>query len=155
MSTRRQGAQDELEAPELAAQSSAGGNTEPRLGVAGNQAGAARVLDANGAPYSASRKRRRRHRSQKGKQRRPAQVNAPHLDLVSRERMFQDIEGLLRQIRERAEDSTAWTDEQLSDFTQAVTGFTKLLEQEGEPVSQRGRGEYQRMREKLSQALKG
>ena len=37
----------------------------------------------------------------------------------------------------------------------AVTGFTKSLEQEGGSVSQRVRSEYQRVRDKLSQALRG
>jgi len=32
------------------------------------------------------------------------------IDVVNRERMFQDIEGLLRQIRERAEETAEWTD---------------------------------------------
>ena len=69
--------------------------------------------------------------------------------------MFQDIEGLLRQIRERAEETAEWTEEQLSEFTHTVTGFTKSLEEEGEPVSERARSEYQRIREKLSQVLRG
>ncbi len=154
MSTRRQGAQDELEAPEFAAPSPAE-NSSRQLGMAADQPGAARVFDANGMSHSPSRKRRRRHRSQKGKRRRAAPGTTPPIDLVSRERMFQDIEGLLRQIREQAEESAGWSEEQLTDFTLAVTGFTKLLEQEGEPVSQRARGEYQRVREKLSQALRG
>jgi C4-type Zn-finger protein len=68
--------------------------------------------------------------------------------------MFQDIEGLLRQIRERAEEAAVWTEDQLNDFTQSVTGFTKSLEQEGEPLSLRARGEYQRIRDKLSYALR-
>jgi C4-type Zn-finger protein len=69
--------------------------------------------------------------------------------------MFQDIEGLLRQIRERAEEASVWTEDQLQDFTQTVTFFTRSLEQEGEQISQRARSEYQRIREKLSQALRG
>jgi hypothetical protein len=69
--------------------------------------------------------------------------------------MFQDIEGLLRQIREGAEESAAWSAEELSQFVQAVTGFTKSLEAEADPISERVRVEYQRIRDKLSQALKG
>lgn len=68
--------------------------------------------------------------------------------------MFQDIEGLLRQIREQAEESAGWTEQQLSEITQTVTAFTRSLEAEADPVSDRTRGEYQRIREKLSQALK-
>ena len=118
--------------------------------------GVERAFDSTTSPHSSGRKRRRRHRSPKGKRRRHAgQVGTPHIDIVSRERMFQDIEGLLRQIRERAEESVVWTEEQLNDFTQTVTGFTKSLEQEGDQISQRMRSEYQRIREKLTHALRG
>jgi len=107
-----------------------------------------------GQRSSGSRKKRRRHRNQRPKQRRPPSAGEGAIDVVNRERMFQDVEGLLRQIRERAEETAEWTAEQLSDFTQAVTGFTKSLEQEGDSVSQRVRSEYQRVRDKLSQALR-
>jgi hypothetical protein len=99
-------------------------------------------------------KKRRRHRGQRPKERRAPSTGEGVIDVVNRERMFQDIEGLLRQIRERAEETAEWSTEQLSDFTQAVTGFTKSLEQEGDSVSQRVRSEYQRVRDKLSQALR-
>lgn len=105
--------------------------------------------------HSSGRKRRRRHRSPKGKHRHSGQGGAPHIDIVSRERMFQDIEGLLRQIRERAEESVVWTEEELNDFTHTVTGFAKSLEQESDQISQRMRSEYQRIREKLTHALRG
>ena len=62
---------------------------------------------------------------------------------------------MLRQIREQAEETPVWTAEQMSDFTQTVTGFTRSLEQESEQISQRVRDEYQRIREKLSHALRG
>lgn len=68
--------------------------------------------------------------------------------------MFQDIEGLLRQIRERAEETPLWTPEQMNDFTQAVTGFTRFLEEEGGQISDRTMNEYHRVRDKLSQALR-
>jgi len=74
---------------------------------------------------------------------------------VSREHVFQDLEGLLRQIREQAEESSGWRQEQLSEITQTVTGFTKSLEEQLDPISDRIRSEYQRIREKLSHALKG
>jgi len=118
------------------------------------ESGAQRTFGGPAASQGPGRKRRRRHRSQKEKARRPFQGSSAHIDTVSRERMFQDIEGLLRQIRERAEEAPVWTEEQLNDFTQTVTGFTKSLEQEGEPLSQRARSEYQRIRDKLSYALR-
>ncbi|MFQ5667643.1 MAG: hypothetical protein ACE5I7_14620 [Candidatus Binatia bacterium] len=61
----------------------------------------------------------------------------------------------MRRIREQAEESTTWTEQQLSEITQSVTGFTRALEHEADPISDRARTEYQRLREKLSQALKG
>ena len=103
----------------------------------------------------AGRKRRRRQRPQRGKQLRPMQGRAPRVDLVSREHVFQDLEGLLRQIREQAEESSGWPQEQLSEITQTVTSFTKSLEEQLDPISDRVRSEYQRIREKLSHALKG
>lgn len=108
-----------------------------------------------GAP-GGSRKKRRRQRSQRGKRRHPVQGGrAPQTEAGNRERIFQDIEGLLRQIREQAEESPAWTEEELRAITQTVTSFTKSLEEEVDPVSERARSEYQRVREKLSQALRG
>ena len=107
------------------------------------------------SPAGFSRKRRRRQRTQRGKRRRPGESRPTHTETVSRERMFQDIEGLLRQIREQAEESASWTDQQLSEITQTVTTFTKSLEAEVDPISDRARSEYQRIREKLSQAMKG
>lgn len=68
--------------------------------------------------------------------------------------MFQDIEGLLRQIRERAEERPLWTQDQLKDFTQTVTGFMRALDEEGGQVSDRAMNEYYRVRDKLSQALR-
>jgi hypothetical protein len=99
-------------------------------------------------------KKRRRNRSQRPREQRAPSGGEGVIDVVNRERMFQDVEGLLRQIRERAEETAEWSMEQLSDFTQAVTGFTKSLEQEGDSVSQRVRSDYQRVRDKLSQALR-
>jgi C4-type Zn-finger protein len=67
--------------------------------------------------------------------------------------VFQSVEGLLRQIREQAEETAQWTEAELREITQTVTAFTKSLEQEHDPISERARMEYQRIREKLSQAL--
>jgi len=68
--------------------------------------------------------------------------------------MYQDIEGLLRQIRERAEETPLWTEDQMNDFTQTVTGFMRTLDEEGGQVSDRAMNEYHRVRDKLSQALR-
>jgi hypothetical protein len=100
-------------------------------------------------------RRRRRHRSHRGKAEFSQPGSNAQVDRLTRERMFQDIEGLLRRIREQAEEVNAWSVEELHEITQTVTGFTRSLEQEGDPVSQRSVTEYQRIREKLSQALKG
>jgi hypothetical protein len=154
MSTRGHRATEQLQAPGYSAQGAVD-DADPERDVPRHQHGAERAFDGAAAPHGSGRKRRRRHRSPKGKRHHhPGQGGAPHVDIVSRERMFQDIEGLLRQIRERAEESALWTEEQLNDFTQTVTGFTKSMEQENEQVSQRMRGEYQRIRDKLSQALR-
>ena len=75
------------------------------------------------------------------------------IEVASRERVFQSVEGLLRQIREQAEESSQWTEAELREITQTVTTFTKSLEQESDPISDRVRLEYDRIREKLSQAL--
>lgn len=108
------------------------------------------------------RRKRRRQRTQRQKRRRPPHLGGGggggggggHIDHVSRERMFQDIEGLLRQIRERAEETPLWTQDQMNDFTQTVTGFMRALEEEGGQVSDRAMNEYHRVRDKLSQALR-
>lgn len=154
MSTRGPRATEALQAPGYSA-NAAGDEADPERPAPRQEQGTARGFNGPNGPQGSGRKRRRRHRSQKGPRRFPSQGGGgPHIDVVSRERMFQDIEGLLRQIRERAEEATVWSDDQLNDFTQTVTGFTKSLEQEGEQISQRVRSEYQRIRDKLSQALR-
>jgi len=154
MSIRGHRATNQLGAPGYSA-NAAVDDAQPKGEAARQESGAPRAFGASGAPQGSGRRRRRRHRSQKEKPRRPFQGGGSgHIDTVSRERMFQDIEGLLRQIRERAEEATVWTEDQLNDFTQSVTGFTRSLEQEGEPLSQRVRSEYQRIRDKLSYALR-
>ena len=103
------------------------------------------------------RRKRRRQRPQHGKPLRSHEPQrsgaAARVDTASRERVFQSVEGLLRQIREQAEEGSQWTEAELREITQTVTAFTKLLEQEGDPISGRAQTEYQRIREKLSQAL--
>jgi hypothetical protein len=105
-----------------------------------------------------SRRKRRRARGQRSKRHRPQQESrvggGPRADSTNRERMFQDVEGLLRQIREHAEETTEWSEEELREITHNVTTFTRNLEQESEPISERARGDYQRLRDKLTQALR-
>jgi hypothetical protein len=110
---------------------------------------------AGGQGNRSGRKKRRRQRAQRGKRHGGGQGGAAPLDIVSRERVFQELEGLLRQIREQAEESAGGAADQLTEITQAVTSFTKSLEEQGDPISERARSEYQRIRERLSQALKG
>ena len=71
--------------------------------------------------------------------------------------MFQELEGLLRQIREEAEEeqSAGYSESQLNEFAQTVVGFTRHLEEQSEPLPERTRSEYHRIRDRLSQALKG
>jgi hypothetical protein len=109
---------------------------------------------AGGHSGSGSRKRRRRQRSQRGKHRRPAPSSARVNSAVSREGIFQELEGLLRQIREQAEESATGSVAQLSEIVHAVTSFTKSLEEQAEPISDRARSEYQRIRDRLSQVLR-
>lgn len=101
------------------------------------------------------RKKRRRPRPQRGKPRRNSEPHGPRIDVVSRESVFQELEGLLRQIREEAEELGSWPAERLAEYTHVVVNFTKSLEEQADPLSERTRSEYQRIREKLSQALKG
>lgn len=74
---------------------------------------------------------------------------------ASRERIFQDLEGLLRQLREEAEASPAVAAEEISLMAQAVSTFTRTLEEQPDPISERVHCEYQRIREKLVQSLRG
>jgi hypothetical protein len=106
-----------------------------------------------------SRRKRRRQRPQRPKHRSKGgggggqQRSHAVKDDTDRERIFQDIEGLLRRIREEAEESGR-PEEELRDVTTTVTNFTKLLEEEAEVVSERARVEYHRVREKLNHALR-
>lgn len=123
------------------------------------------------APNGQQRRRRRRQRPQRGsnnggpvggagggnnnRPRHEQGSRAPRIDTVSREQIFQDIEGLLRQIREQAEETARWNDDEIREFVQTVTTFTRTLEQfDGEAISPRLQGDYQRVRDKLVQALR-
>jgi hypothetical protein len=136
------------------------GTEHERVEGGDRQCGEARgphAYQASGAPQTPgpSRRKRRRQRSQRGKHGRPATTRPAHTDAVSREHIFQDIEGLLRQIREQAEESTNWSEQQLHEITRTVTSFTRALEEEADPISDRARNEYHRVRDKLSQAIRG
>ena len=156
MSSSRHGVSDELSAPGA----SYGDEFDGGMSRGDEEAHSLWAHTQGGASsqtgHGSSKKKRRRPRSQRGKRRRPEHGGRPpHIDIVSRERIFQDIEGLLRQIREAAEESAAFSEAQLNEFTQAVTTFTKSLEEETDPISERARTDYQRVRERLSQALRG
>ncbi len=152
MTTTRQGASRQQPAPEstVAGEDRAGTNTHARVAAGGWQPGSY-VSDTGGG--GGARRKRRRQRSQRANRRRPP--GQGHADGVSRERIFQELEGLLRQIREEAEESSTWAEADISAMAQAVSTFTKELEGQSEPISERLRSEYQRIREKLSQALRG
>jgi hypothetical protein len=149
MSTSRRSGPDHLSMP-----SSEPGAPAARQFTEGWQSGGQHGSGPPGAG-GPGRKRRRRQRSQRNKPHRPAFVRAPLGDTVSRERVFQDLEGLLRQIREQAEESSNWAEDRLVEIAQTVTNFTKSLEEQVDPIPERARSEYQRIRDRLSQALKG
>src|SRR5262245_41532956 len=101
----------------------------------------------DGHPYAAGgsgaggRKRRRRGRWQGGK--RGGGVRQSHArasSVVSREGIFQELEGLLRQIREQADESPTSSEAQLNEIVHTVTSFTKSLEEQADPISERARG---------------
>lgn len=114
--------------------------------------------DRGGQRNFGGRRKRRRQRPQRQKRRKggshPPKSSALKDD-TDRERIFQDIEGLLRRIREDAEENGGRSEQELREITATVTNFTKLLEEEAEVISERARAEYHRVREKLNNALRG
>jgi hypothetical protein len=130
-----------------------GPDTGLQLSMGGGESGPDHGFGNSGG----GRRKRRRQRPQPGKRQRPHESHRSgaggRLEVASRERVFQSVEGLLRQIREQAEEGSQWTEEELRQITQAVTAFTKLIDQESDPISDRAHAEYERIREKLSQAL--
>lgn len=126
-------------------------------GLQMSMSGGAPGTDHGSGNGGGGRRKRRRQRPQHTKHVRPHEAQrsgaAARVDAASRERVFQSVEGLLRQIREQAEEGAQWSETELREITQTVTAFTKLLEQESDPISERALSEYQRIREKLSQAL--
>lgn len=101
------------------------------------------------------RRRQRPQRPNNNKRRSLSPRESAALDSVGRERMFQQVEGLLRQIREEAEEHGAFSDDQLRDYVSTVTTFMTLLEEESEPLTERARSEFLRVRDKLANALRG
>ncbi len=111
----------------------------------------------DGPPLSAAGAARRKRRRQRvyGKPHHAGETRGPQVDFVSRERIFQELEGLLRQIREQAEEIGGGAADHVAEYVQTVTSFTKSIEELADPISERARSEYQRIRQKLSQALRG
>lgn len=96
----------------------------------------------------------------KRRQLRPVRSNgreaapAAHNDVANREHVFQDIEGRMRRIRELAEEGAAYSSDEIRQLAQNVVSLFRTLEGEGEVVSDRAFAEYQRLRDRLNQALR-
>jgi hypothetical protein len=153
MTTTRRGASEHHKAPESAfdGEDREGTTTDGRTAADSWQPHpyAAEVGGAGGG----TRRKRRRQRPARGKRRRSQ--NHAQAENVSREGIFQELEGLLRQIREEAEESLNRPEEEISAIARTVSTFTKQLEEQGDPISERLRTEYQRLREILTQRLRG
>jgi hypothetical protein len=154
MSTSRPNGADDRKTPGTNGRVHTGrADTDAQLSMGGGEPRS----DYGAGGAAGARRKRRRQRPQHGKRPRPHEqhrtVASGRLDVTTRERVFQSVEGLLRQIREQADETSHWTEDELREITQTVTSFTKSLEQEHDPISERARLEYQRIREKLSQAL--
>jgi hypothetical protein len=153
MTTTPRGASGYHKAPDTTFDDEERGGTTTNVRVAFG----GRQPDSNvsgiGAGPGGSRRKRRRQRSQRGKRRHPqGRVQGEGLN---REHIFQELEGLLRQIREEAEESSNRTEEEVNAMAHTVATFTRELEEQSDPVSERLRSEYQRIRETLTQALRG
>jgi hypothetical protein len=152
MTTTRQGASGHYKAPDSAFDDEQrGGTTDDLCAALGAWQPDPHVPESGAVPGGSRRKRRRR--SQRGKRRRPQ--GPVHSEGLNREHIFQELEGLLRQIREEAEESSNRAAEEVSAMAHTVTTFTRELEEQSGPVSERLRSEYQRIREMLTQALRG
>ncbi len=108
-------------------------------------------LSSGGATYGKRNKRRRAYRPEAD---RPLGIQPPFGETANRERVFQDLEGLLRRIREVAEESAAYSEGQVAEYAREVGDLFRALEGEGDVVSDRLFGAYQRLRRRLSDALK-
>ena len=152
MTTTRQGALGHHEAPDsTSGRANAEGTDHDARVAAGAWQPSSSLSDMGGG--GGSRRKRRRQRSQRANRRRPQ--GQGHTEGINRERMFQELEGLLRQIREEAEESSTWPEADINAMAHSVSTFTKELEGQSDPISDRMRSEYQRIRERLAQALRG
>jgi hypothetical protein len=153
MTTTPRGASGHHQAPDSAfdGEEREGTTTEVRIALGGRQPDS--NISAIGGGAGGSRRKRRRQRSPGGKRWRPQ--GHVHSEGLNREHIFQELEGLLRQIREEAEESSNRTVEEVGAMARTVTTFTKELEEQSDPVSERLRSEYQRIRGMLTQALRG
>lgn len=156
MTTTRQGVSGDFMAPGSAFDVERGGADTDEQGIAESwQASSEYGAAATSAPGGGSRRKRRRQRSQRGKRQGFTPVRSHHGEGISRERIFQELEGLLRQVREEAEESPGMAEEQINEVARLVSTFTKALDEQSDPVSERLRGEYQHLREKLVRMLRG
>jgi len=155
MATTRQGVSGDFMAPDSAFAAERGGAETDEQGIAESwQASSQYGAAATSAPGGGSHRKRRRQRSQRGKRPGFSPVRTHHGEGVSRERIFQELEGLLRQIREEAEEFSGIAEEQINEVARMVSTFTKALEELSDPISERLRSEYQRIREKLVHMLR-
>ncbi len=113
-----------------------------------------RHSDGKGGGRRNKRRRQRQQQRPNKQRRRPSAKESAALDSVGRERMYQQVEGLLRQIREEAEENGAFSDDELREYVSTVTSFMSLLDEESEPLTERARSEYLRVRDKLTHALR-
>ncbi|MFI5396640.1 MAG: hypothetical protein ACHQ9S_13990 [Candidatus Binatia bacterium] len=156
MTTTRRGVSGDFMAPDSAFAAERGDADTGEQGIAESwQASPQHGSAATTVPGGGARRKRRRQRSQRGKRQGPPQSRSRHGEGVSREHIFQELEGLLRQIREEAEESLSIAEEQISEVAHTVSTFTKALDEQSDPISERLRSEYQRIREKLVHTLRG
>jgi hypothetical protein len=109
------------------------------------------MTGSSGGGGDGGRKKRRHPTHGKSRE---AGTSSGYNEAANRERIFQDIEGRMRQIRELAEEGNDFTNDEISELTQSVVALFRSLESEGEVVSDRAFAEYQRLRERLNQALR-
>lgn len=117
----------------------------------GGQGSGARLPDGRGGGKKGKRRRQRQQRPRHA--RKPTAKENAAIDSSNRERIFQHVEGLLRQIREEAEETGKFSEDQVRDYAMTVVNFNRLLEEQSEPLPERVRIEYLRVRDKLTSAL--
>ncbi len=119
--------------------------------MGGGQGSGARLPDGRGGGKKGKRRRQRQQRPRHA--RKPTAKENAAIDSSNRERIFQHVEGLLRQIREEAEETGKFSEDQVRDYAMTVVNFNRLLEEQSEPLPERVRIEYLRVRDKLTSAL--